>query len=165
MAYEILCHIESLSLRLKKPAVPQRSRLNGSELLRCLPRAADVSPCLTRIACPNWSTTHFVKRTSRQREIHGKVKWSSKLRLSSWRRHQMGTFSTLLALCEGNPLVTGGFLSQRPVTWKFDVLFDLCLKRRLSKKDDWFQTPSCSLWRYCNELKLFCHPSGHDVNR
>ena len=33
----------------------------------------------------------------------------------------METFSALLALCEGNPKVTGGFPSQRPVTWSFDV--------------------------------------------
>ena len=34
----------------------------------------------------------------------------------SWWRHQMETFSVLLALCEGNPVVTGGFFSQWPVT-------------------------------------------------
>ena len=28
------------------------------------------------------------------------------------RRHNMGTFAALLALCEGNPLITGGFPSQ-----------------------------------------------------
>ena len=40
---------------------------------------------------------------------------------SAWWRHQMETFSALLALCEGNPPVTGGFPSQRPVTelWCF----------------------------------------------
>ena len=32
----------------------------------------------------------------------------------------METFSELLALCEGNPLVTEGFISQRPVTQSFD---------------------------------------------
>ena len=32
-----------------------------------------------------------------------------------WWRHQMEIFSALLALCEGNPPVTGGFPSQRPV--------------------------------------------------
>ena len=31
----------------------------------------------------------------------------------TWRRHDMDTLSALLALCEGNPPVTGGFLSQR----------------------------------------------------
>ena len=32
---------------------------------------------------------------------------------------------TLLARCEGNPPVTGGFPSQRPITRSFDVFFDL----------------------------------------
>ena len=41
----------------------------------------------------------------------------------------MGTFSALLALCEGNPPITGGFPSQGPVTWGFDVFFDLQLKK------------------------------------
>ena len=37
----------------------------------------------------------------------------------------------LLASCEGNPTVTGGFLLQRLVTQSFDVLFDLRLKKQL----------------------------------
>ena len=40
----------------------------------------------------------------------------------------------LLALCEGNPPVTGGFPSQRPVTRSFDVFLDLRLNNRLSKQ-------------------------------
>ena len=66
-------------------------------------------------------------------------------------RHQMETFFTLLALCEGNPLVTGGFPSQRPVTRSFDVFFDLRLNKLLSKKSRrrWFETPSRSLWLHC----------------
>ena len=39
----------------------------------------------------------------------------------------MEIFYALLALWEGNPLVTGEFPLQRPVTWSFDVFFDLCL--------------------------------------
>ena len=67
-----------------------------------------------------------------------------------WWRHQMETFSALLALCEGNPPVTGGFPSQRPVTWSFDVSFDLSLNERFSKqcRRRWFGTPSRSLWRH-----------------
>ena len=70
-------------------------------------------------------------------------------------RHQMETFSALLALCEGNPLVTGGFLSQRPVTRSFDVFFDLHLNKRLSKQSWgwWFETLSYPLWRHCNVLR------------
>ena len=40
---------------------------------------------------------------------------------TSWWRHQMGTFSELLALCAGNSPVTGEFPSQRPVPRGFDL--------------------------------------------
>ena len=39
----------------------------------------------------------------------------------TWWRNQMETFSVLLALCEGKPLVTSWFPSQRPVMQSFDV--------------------------------------------
>ena len=52
----------------------------------------------------------------------------------SWWRHQMETFFALLALCEGNSPVNGGFSSQSPVTRSFDISFDLCLSKRLSKQ-------------------------------
>ena len=63
------------------------------------------------------------------------------------------TFSTLLALCAVNSPVTGEFPAQRPVTRSFDVFFDLRLNKRLSKQPYgwWFETPSCSLWRHCND--------------
>ena len=66
--------------------------------------------------------------------------------------HQRETFSALLALCEGNPLVTSGFPSQRPVTQSFDVFFDLRLSKRLNKwsKHQWSEIPLCSLWCHCN---------------
>ena len=43
-----------------------------------------------------------------------------------------------------------GFPQYKPVTWRFDVFFDLRLNKRLSKQSRcrWFQTPSCSLWRH-----------------
>ena len=57
-------------------------------------------------------------------------------------RHPMETFSAFLALCEGKPPVTGGYPSQRPVTRSFDVFFDLCLNKRLSKQSirQWFDS-------------------------
>ena len=72
-----------------------------------------------------------------------------------WWRHQMETFSALLALCEGNSPVTGEFSAQRPVTRSFDVFFDLRLNKRLSKQSWswWFDTPSSPLWRHSNTLK------------
>ena len=69
-----------------------------------------------------------------------------------WWRHQMETFSALLALCVGNSPVTGAFSTQRPVTRSFDVFFDLCLNKRLGKQSwGWrFEPPSRSLWRQRN---------------
>ena len=74
----------------------------------------------------------------------------------------METFSALLALCEGNPLVTGGFPSQRPVTRSFEVFFDARLNKRLSKQSKfrWFKMPWRSLLRhynsYSSSLKQKC---------
>ena len=51
-----------------------------------------------------------------------------------WWRHQMETFSALLAICTGNSPVSGEFPTQRPVTQSFDVFFDLRLNKRLSKQ-------------------------------
>ena len=70
----------------------------------------------------------------------------------SWWRHQMEKFSALLALCAGNSPVIGEFPSQRPVTRSFNIFFDLRLNNRLSKQSWgwWFETPSRSLWRHCN---------------
>ena len=71
--------------------------------------------------------------------------------LTSWWRHQMETFSALLAICAGNSPVSGEFSAQRPVTRGFDVFFDLRLSKRLSKQSWvwWFETPSRPLWRQC----------------
>ena len=68
----------------------------------------------------------------------------------AWWRHQMETFSALLALCAGNSPVTGKFPAQRPVTRSFDVFFDLRLNQQLSKqwRRRWFRTLSHSLWRH-----------------
>ena len=43
----------------------------------------------------------------------------------AWWRHQMETFSALLAICAGNSPVTDEFPAQRAVTRSFDVFFDL----------------------------------------
>ena len=75
----------------------------------------------------------------------------------AWWRHQMETFSALLAICAGNSPVPGEFPTQRPVTRSFDVYFDLRPNKRLSKQSWgwWFETLSCSLWRHRNG-GLFC---------
>ena len=71
---------------------------------------------------------------------------------TSWWRHQMETFSALLALCVGNSPVTGEFPVQRPVTRSFGVVFDLRLNKRLSKQSWgwWFEKQSRPWWRHRN---------------
>ena len=78
---------------------------------------------------------------------------------TSWWRHQMETFSALLAICAGNSPVPGEFPAQRPVTRSFDVYFDLRPNKGLSKQSRgwWFETLSCSLWRHRNDNGI------HDV--
>ena len=85
----------------------------------------------------------------KDRKYHSKV-------LHSWWRHQMETFSALLALCAGNSPVPGEFLAQRPVTRSFDVFFDLHPNKRLSKQwwGWWFETLLSPLWRHWNVLTL-----------
>ena len=79
--------------------------------------------------------------------------------LPRW-RHQMEAFSTLLALWVGKSPVTREFPSPRPVTWSFDVFFDLHLNKQLSKQSWgwWFETPSRSLWRHGNAKPIPCVP-------
>ena len=65
-------------------------------------------------------------------------------------------------LCEGNPPVTGGFPSQKPVMRSF---FGGRLNKPLSKQsiDRWFVTPWLSLWRHCNDFRkhdLWGYPVG-----
>ena len=72
----------------------------------------------------------------------------------AWWRHQMETFSALLAICAGNSPFTDELPTQRPLTRSFGVTFHLRLNKRLSKQSWgwWFETPSGLLWRHCNEL-------------
>ena len=78
-----------------------------------------------------------------------KLWWISYL---SWWRHQMETFSALLAICAGNSPVPGEFLAKMPVARSFDVFFDLGLNKRLRKQSWswWFETLSRPLWRHWN---------------
>ena len=70
-----------------------------------------------------------------------------------WWSHQMETFSALLAICAWNSPAIGEFPAQRLVTQSFDIFFDLRLNTRLSERwwGWWFETPSCPLWRHCND--------------
>ena len=67
---------------------------------------------------------------------------------NSWWRHQMQTFSALLAICARNSSVPGEFPARRPVTRGLNVFFDLHPYKRLGNQW-WFETPPCSLRRHC----------------
>ena len=75
----------------------------------------------------------------------------------AWWRHHMETYSALLAICARNSPVTGEFSAQRPVTQSFDVFFNPCLIKRLSKQSRgwWFETLSRLLWRHCNGIVAY----------
>ena len=67
-------------------------------------------------------------------------RWTQK----TWCRHQMETFSGLLAICAGNSPVPDEFPTQRLETRSFDVFFDMRLNKPLSKQSWgwWFETLS-----------------------
>ena len=98
-----------------------------------------IDNCLGEAILMNMCTIHRYRTTPKHRP--------------SWWRHQMEIFSALLDICGGNSPVTGEFPSQRPVTQSFDVFFVLRLNKRLRKQSCgwWFETPSCSFWRHCND--------------
>ena len=71
--------------------------------------------------------------------------WAPRQR-HTWWRHGMGKLFTLLALCEGNPPMTGGFPSQRIVMPNFDTFFDISPNRLLNKQSKcrWIEAPEHS---------------------
>ena len=46
----------------------------------------------------------------------------------------METVSALVAVCEGDPPVTGGFPSQRAISAGFDIFFGVSLNKLLNKQ-------------------------------
>ena len=70
----------------------------------------------------------------------------------TWWRHQMETFSALLANSAGNSPVPSEIPAQEPATRSFDAFFDLCLNERLKQSWGWwFETLPRPLWRNSNE--------------
>ena len=111
------------------------------------------------VRCPRWSAIYDQQLRSILCGIHiyDFRKLSVRDSFCSWWRHQMETFSALLALCAGNSPVTGESASQRPVTQSFDIFFDLCLNKRRSKQSWgwWFEMPLYPLWHHCNILLVY----------
>ena len=98
---------------------------------------------------------HFDSLKSRARYIiHINFNFTFHCRFFMMTSSKWNHFPRYWPFVTGNSLLTGEFPSQRPVTWSFDVFFDLCLHKRLNKHL-WgciFEMPLCSLWRHCNVL-------------
>ena len=75
----------------------------------------------------------------------------------------MDTFSALLALCAGNSPVT---VLPHQGQWSGALMFSLicALNKRLNKQSWgwWFETPSRSLWRHCNDHQTFISYTSED---
>ena len=108
--------------------------------------------CEFRLAPNRWQAIIWTNNGLGIWRIYMRHSASMGFNMAPWWRHQMETFSALLASCAGNSPVPGEFPAQRPVTRSFDVFFDLRPNKRLSKQwlDWWFETPSSPLWRHCN---------------
>ena len=116
--------------------------------------------CVTysgRMASDGLSKLHFTTEQVGFYDVQTSITTKKRSVFKSWWRHQMETFSALLALCVGNSPVIGEFPSQRSVTRSFDVFFDLCMHKRRSKQSWvwWFETPSHSSWRHRNVVRNF----------
>ena len=72
-----------------------------------------------------WHGWVITFESQKKKKIKKKKNKKKKNIRKSWWRHQMRIFSALLALCVGNPHVTGVFPSQRPMTRDFDF-FLIC---------------------------------------
>ena len=142
----------SLALTDDKSAMVQVMALPEAVLTQIF-----VAICVS-VTKPQWFNSLLLKFTLKQRRKTGAAPW--------W-RHQMDTFSALLAICAGNSLVTGEFPAQRPLKRSFDVFFDLRLNGRLSKQSWgwWFETPLRPLWCHTNVV-TYCvlHAYSFSVN-
>ena len=115
-------------------------------------------PCFSIYTCPPHSSWHPMSVDG----FHRLLTWCHPEDGDTWWRHQMETFSALLAICAGNSPVPSEFTAQRPVTRSFDVFFDLRLNKRLSKQSRgwWFETLSHPLWRHRSACALSAFPPG-----
>ena len=114
-----------------------RTRRKVRSFCGSISRMTDLDLFVREWRRPEYCTVVELSRVVRM-EIPGKIK---NVMITSWN----GKKSSLLALCEGNLPVTGGFHSQGQ--WG-----ELWCNRRLSKQSrrQWFEAPAHSLWRHCN---------------
>ena len=101
------------------------------------------STCIFRCLVKQWCSN--VSASERKREM-----------FSAWWRHQMETFSALLASLWGESAGN----RRIPLTKASDVelwCFFMCKILCKQSRRRWFKTPSLSLWRHCNEHSVSTH--------
>ena len=74
----------------------------------------------------------------------------------SWWRHQLETFSALLALCAWNSPATVEFRSQRLVTRSFNIFFEQIVWQTIVTPVIW-DVIALTLWRRCNAAAWVQH--------
>ena len=97
----------------------------------------------------------------RQIHVHFRtgIEWNIARRLNS-----SGFSVIMMTSSNGNIFrVTGPLCG--PVTRSFDAFFDLRLNKRLNKQSRrrWFDTPSWSLWRHCNDYPVIFPKANSSV--
>ena len=114
--------------------------------------------CAKIVVCTgSWSWYYYSNGAASSAELialsANRSNRSAAEQITRW-RHQMETFSALLALC-------GDFTDHRWIPFAkasdaelWCLFSDLRPNKRLSKQSRfrWFEMPSRSLWRYCNEI-------------
>ena len=124
----------------------ENNNINGNQLFSCF------AVCL------------FINKAAMDRPIQYAIQNSRVTSHVSYYYHMMmssngNIFRVTGHLC-GELTGPGEFPAQRPVTRNFDVFFDLCLDKRLSKQSRgwWLETQSRPLWRSCNAGHAFFAP-------
>ena len=95
----------------------------------------DIHP-LNRHWCYDIWTSHYLplqKQQHHQQQQQQKKTWDVFAPILAWSRHIMEMLSELLALCKGNPLLTGGFLPERAINAVLNIFFDVNLHKLLNK--------------------------------
>ena len=75
-----------------------------------------------------WPFVRGIHQLCGMQNMHPGTEMSGYKGHHTWWWHGMGSLSALLALCEGNPPVTGGFTSQRASKQGFAVFFVISIK-------------------------------------
>ena len=106
--------------------------------------------------CGEFTGHRWIPRTSVQSVFFSGfaknvVHWLGPGNAYTWWRHQMETFSALLAIFAGNSPVNSPHKGQ----WRGALMFSLSLNKRLGKQwwGWWFETPSRPLWRHCKVME------------